>query len=303
MGIAVVKVRVKKSHEGRRSRVVEFLVDSSAVYSVVGSTTLRGLGIRPHRTCDFFLADGSKVTRVIGDAYFEYKGIGGAAPVIVNDDADVDQALAAIPKGGFYHAGQVCVSVQRVFAHKSIARRMAERLAEQASRLKVGDPTDEATEVGPLIRHGEVRRVHEWVEEARTAGAEVLTGGAPISESCYPPTVLYDPPDSVRLSTAEVFGPVVCIYPFADLDESIDRANSLPYAFQAAVFARDLDVAMHAYARLDASVVMINDHTAFRVDWMPFAGLRESGLGVGGIPHSMKDMQIEKLVVIRSKGI
>ena len=225
---------------------------------------------------------------------------GGAAPVIVNDDADVDQALAAILKGGFYHAGQVCVSVQRVFAHKSIARRMAERLAEQASRLKVGDPTDEATEVGPLIRHGEVRRVHEWVEEARTAGAEVLTGGAPISESCYPPTVLYDPPGSVRLSTAEVFGPVVCIYPFADLDESIDRANSLPYAFQAAVFARDLDVAMHAYARLDASVVMINDHTAFRVDWMPFAGLKQSGLGVGGIPYTLHDMQIEKMMVVHS---
>jgi acyl-CoA reductase-like NAD-dependent aldehyde dehydrogenase len=142
--------------------------------------------------------------------------------------------------------------------------------------------------------------VHEWVEEARTAGAEVLTGGAPISESCYAPTVLYDPPGSVRLSTAEVFGPVVCIYPFTDLDESIDRANSLPYAFQAAVFARDLDVAMHAYARLDASVVMINDHTAFRVDWMPFAGLKQSGLGVGGIPYTLHDMQIEKMMVVHS---
>ncbi len=225
---------------------------------------------------------------------------GGAAPMILNDDADLDRALPAILKGGFYHAGQVCVSVQRIFAHERIARSFAKRLAQQASRLKVGDPTDVATIIGPLIRRSEVQRVHEWVEEARAAGTEVLTGGAPLSESCYAPTVLYDPPAGVRVSTEEVFGPVVCVYPFAELDEAIARANSLPYAFQAAIFARDLDVAMRVCTRLDASAVMINDHTAFRVDWMPFAGLRQSGLGVGGIPHTLHDMQIEKMTVIHS---
>ncbi|MFQ5765146.1 MAG: aldehyde dehydrogenase family protein [Rhodospirillales bacterium] len=225
---------------------------------------------------------------------------GGAAPAILSDDADLDQALPSILKGGFYHAGQVCVSVQRVFAQKKIARRFAEQLAAQAARLTVGDPTDPATEVGPLIRPAETERVHEWVEEARKAGGEVVTGGAPVSESCYAPTVVYDPPAEVKLSTAEVFGPVVCVYPVADIDEAVGRANSLPFAFQAAVYSRDLDVAMRAYARLDASAVMINDHTAFRVDWMPFAGLRQSGLGVGGIPHTLHDMQIEKMAVIRS---
>ena len=112
--------------------------------------------------------------------------------------------------------------------------------------------------------------------------------------------MLYDPPDGVRVSTEEMFGPVVCVYPFAELDEAIARANSLPYAFQAAVFARDLDVAMRACARLDASAVMINDHTAFRVDWMPFAGLKQSGLGVGGIPRTLRDTQTEKMTVIHS---
>lgn len=138
------------------------------------------------------------------------------------------------------------------------------------------------------------------MEEARAAGAEVLCGGEPVSETCYAPTVIYDPPADAKVSNSEIFGPVVSVYPFDDVDAAISRANSLPSAFQAAVFTKDIDAAMHAYQRLDASAVMINDHTAFRVDWMPFAGLRESGLGVGGIPHTMRDMQIEKMMVIRS---
>jgi acyl-CoA reductase-like NAD-dependent aldehyde dehydrogenase len=109
--------------------------------------------------------------------------------------------------------------------------------------------------------------------------------------------VLLEPPADSRVSTLEVFGPVVCVYAYDELDEAIARANALPYAFQAAVFTRDLGTAMRAYARLDASAVMVNDHTAFRVDWMPFAGLRRSGLGVGGIPHTFRDLQVEKLFV------
>jgi acyl-CoA reductase-like NAD-dependent aldehyde dehydrogenase len=121
-----------------------------------------------------------------------------------------------------------------------------------------------------------------------------------MDHNCYRPTVLYDPPDDVRVSQQEVFGPVVCVYPYDDMDEAIERANALPFAFQAAVFTKDIDRAMRAYSRLDASAVMINDHTAFRVDWMPFAGLRQSGLGVGGISHTMHDMQIQKMMVLRS---
>ena len=228
---------------------------------------------------------------------------GGVAPVIVAADADLDNALPLICKGGFYHAGQVCVSVQRVYADKSIARGFAERLAGLAEKLKVGDPTLADTEVGPLIRESEVKRVDEWVREAKAKGAEILCGGKAISSRLYKPTVLYNPPDDVRVSTHEVFGPVVCVYPYNNIDEAIARANALPYAFQAAVFTRDLDTAMRVTRRLDASAVMVNDHTAFRVDWMPFAGLRESGLGTGGIQYTMEDMQVKKLVVIRSKEL
>ena len=222
---------------------------------------------------------------------------GGAAPVIVAADADLAQAAAALAKGGFYHAGQVCVSVQRVFAHASIVAELAERLAERADGLRVGDPLLDETEVGPLIRPGEVTRVHSWVEEAVAGGGRLLCGGAAASATCYRPTVVLDPPPRSRLSTQEVFGPVVCVYRYEDLDDAIARANALPFAFQAAVFTRDYATAMRAYRGLDASAVMLNDHTAFRVDWMPFAGLRQSGLGVGGIPYTFRDLQIDKLFV------
>lgn len=225
---------------------------------------------------------------------------GGAAPVILAEPYDRQLALSSILKGGFYHAGQVCVSVQRVFAPAGDATAFAGELATRAAALKVGPPEDADTEVGPLIRTAEVDRVAEWVDEAVEAGATPLCGGERISQSCYAPTVLLNPPDDVRVSTMEIFGPVVCVYGYGDADDAIRQANSLPVAFQAAVFSDDIDQAMRFYKQLDASAVMVNDHSAFRDDVMPFAGLRESGLGVGGIPYTMEDMQIDKMMVIRS---
>lgn len=222
---------------------------------------------------------------------------GGAAPVVVAEDADLDLALPKIAKGGFYHAGQVCVSVQRVYAHRSIVDKVAAGLTKIAQKLRVGDPTLAETEVGPLIRPAELKRVDEWIQEAIAGGGKALCGAKAISETCYLPTVVLEPPADCRLSKQEVFGPVVCVYAYDDLDEAIARANSLPVAFQAAVFTRSYATAMRCYARMDGSAVMVNDHTAFRVDWMPFAGLRESGLGVGGIPYTYHDMQIEKMFV------
>jgi acyl-CoA reductase-like NAD-dependent aldehyde dehydrogenase len=228
---------------------------------------------------------------------------GGAAPVVVAADADLDDALPLLAKGGFYHAGQVCVSVQRVFAERAIARELAEQLAERGRRLVVGDPTLPETEVGPLIRPAEVTRVHEWVREAVDAGAELVSGGEALSDRCYPPTLLYDPPDACRVSTQEIFGPVVCVYPVDSVDAAIARSNALPVSFQAAVFTRSLDTALRVSQRIDAAAVMVNDHTAFRVDWMPFAGLKESGFGIGGIPYTLDDMLVEKMTVIRSKEL
>jgi acyl-CoA reductase-like NAD-dependent aldehyde dehydrogenase len=228
---------------------------------------------------------------------------GGAAPAIVTEDADIGEAIPKLLKGGFYHAGQVCVSVQRIFVHRSIAAELAKKLAEGASALTVGDPTLAETQVGPLINPNEVQRVSEWVDEAVSEGAQLLTGGNKRSETCYECTVLFDPAPKSKVSTNEIFGPVVCVYPYDDLDQAITQANQLPFAFHAAIFSRNIDTTMYIYKQLDASAIMVNDHTAFRVDWMPFAGLRESGLGVGGIPYTFHDMQIQKMLVLDSKAI
>ena len=225
---------------------------------------------------------------------------GGVAPVIVSHDADMDDTVALLSKAGFYHAGQVCVSVQRVFADKTIARQLAERIAQAGNKMKVGDPTLGDTEIGPLIRHAETERVNEWVQDAINKGAECLSGGKKISDSCYQATVLFNPPNNAIISQNEIFGPVICVYEYDNIDDAIAQANSLDVSFQAAVFSKNIDTCMHAFKQLDASAVMVNDHTAFRVDWMPFAGLKHSGHGVGGIPHTFKDMQIEKMMVIRS---
>jgi len=228
---------------------------------------------------------------------------GGVAPVIMTENADLQKAIPALSKGGFYHAGQVCVSVQRIFVHESIARDVARQLAAAAKELIVGDPLSDQTEVGPLIRMGEIVRITSWVQEAVDMGAELLQGGQALLNNCYAPTVLYNPSPKSKVSHSEIFGPVVCIYPYSDLDQAIASANSLDVAFQASVYSQDIDQAMYISDQLAASAVMINEHTAFRVDWMPFAGLKHSGLGTGGIPYTLEDMQIDKMIVITSTGI
>ena len=226
---------------------------------------------------------------------------GGAAPVIVDDTVNLDEVVPYLLKGGFYHAGQVCVSVQRVFAPVSIVHELAEKLASGAERLVVGDAAKEDTEVGPLILKPEVDRVDTWVKEAVEAGAKLLTGGRKLSETTYAPTVLLDPPDEAKVSTMEVFGPVVCVYGYDDRLQAIERANSLELAFQAAVFSNDLGTVMDTVRRLDATAVMVNDHTAFRADWMPFAGRSTSGHGIGGIGYTMHEMIQPKMIVIKRR--
>lgn len=130
-------------------------------------------------------------------------------------------------------------------------------------------------------------------------GGKILCGGKKISDTCYAPTVVFNPPEDCELSTKEIFGPVVCLYEYSDIDEAVRRANSTEYAFQASVFSNNLDTAFKIAKSLDGMAVMINDHTAFRVDWMPFGGYLQSGLGVGGIGYTMRDMTLEKLIVLK----
>jgi len=224
---------------------------------------------------------------------------GGSAPVIVAKDADVEDAVARLTKGGYYHAGQVCVSSQRIFVEASIHDAFIAAFKVSVEQLKVGDPSLVDTEVGPLINPSEVTRVHEWVQEAVASGATCVTGGQVLSETTYAPTILDNPGPDAKVSTSEIFGPVTAIYTFTDIEDAMTRANDVPWAFQASVFTQSLKTAELASDKLNASAVMINEHSAFRVDWMPFAGWNGSGYDTGGIPYTFHSMTREKMVVTR----
>lgn len=223
---------------------------------------------------------------------------GGAAPAIVDDSADLERIIEPIVKGAYYHAGQVCVSTQRIFVHEKIRGEFVERLTARVAKLRTGDPTKPDTEVGPLIHPRETVRISAWIEDAQAGGATVIGGGR-LSETTLLPSIVLDAPTDSDISQDEVFGPTVCVYSFKDLDDAIARANAVAWSFQASIFAQDIDVALRAAERLEASAVMINDPTAFRVDWMPFAGRKQSGYGTGGIPYTMHDMSQDKMIVLR----
>ncbi|MBF4465037.1 aldehyde dehydrogenase family protein [Flavobacterium sp. LC2016-12] len=228
---------------------------------------------------------------------------GGAAPVIVERDADFSEMIPDLVKGGFYHAGQVCVSVQKIYVNQEICDRFLEQFSEATSKLIVGNPFDKETDVGSLITTKEVNRVEEWVNEAIEEGAKVIAGGKRISDTCFQPTILFNPSEDSKVSTNEIFGPVVCVYPFTDREEAIKKANALDVHFQAAVFTKNIDSALDTAKKLNATAVMINDNTAFRVDWMPFGGRDSSGLGIGGISYTINEMTREKLTVFKSKSL
>lgn len=223
---------------------------------------------------------------------------GGVAPVIVDRSADILKTTQSLAKGGYYHAGQVCVSVQRIFVHQDIITPFLEAFVARVKALHVGDPLLKETEVGPLILPRETDRVSAWIEEAVAEGATLLGGGR-LSDTTLLPAILYNPALQSKVSQLEVFGPVTCVYGYDVVEHAIQSANALPFAFQASVFSEDLTPAMKVAEGIDAASVMINDHTAFRTDWMPFAGLKHSGYGVGGIPFTMQEMSKEKMIVLR----
>jgi acyl-CoA reductase-like NAD-dependent aldehyde dehydrogenase len=224
---------------------------------------------------------------------------GGAAPAIIDVSADLEQIIEPLAKGGYYHAGQVCVSTQRIYVHADREREFVDRFAARVAAIKVGDPVLAETEVGPLIHPREADRVLTWIDEA-VAGGGRLIGGGRISDTTLRPSIIVNPASDAKVSTLEVFGPTTCVYPFTRLHDAVVAANALPMAFQASIFTGNLASAFDVAERLAASAVMVNDHTAFRTDWMPFAGRRQSGYGVGGIPATILAMSEEKMIVFKS---
>ena len=228
---------------------------------------------------------------------------GGVAPALIDKSANLKEVIPLLVKGGFYHAGQVCVSVQRVYVNKETEKDFIEPFIDEVKKLQTGDPCQMETQVGPLIFPREVERVHTWVQEALEKGAQLLCGGQKISNTCYAPTVLLNPPQDCTLSKKEVFGPVILIYTYEKIEEALAWANSLEVSFQSSLFTQNLNQVWEIAQKLKGVAIMINDHTAFRVDWMPFGGHQQSGLGLGGIPYTMHEMTLEKMLVFHSKSI
>ncbi len=223
---------------------------------------------------------------------------GGEAAVVVDESADLARAVPALVKGAFYHAGQVCISVQRIYAHRSVRAELESRLVEAAAKLRVGDPTDPKTDVGPLISAADQERVHEWVARAVARGGKLRLGGGKLAHQCHEVTVVADPPDDSELIAREVFGPVVSVLEYQDEADVARGVNATRNPFQAAVFTRDVDRAFRLARAIDANAVIVNDHSAFRVDWMPFGGRDRAGFGLGGVPDACREMSRPKLVVV-----
>ena len=224
--------------------------------------------------------------------------LGGNAAVIVDETANVEFAAKRVVSGGFALAGQSCISVQRVFVHRRVFDAFSSGLVAFSEALKVGDPLDPTTDIGPMIEAAEAARVDDWVQEAIGAGASALTGGRRLGAALYAPTVLVDVPETARVWAEEAFAPVVCLRRFDDFNEVLAGVNRSPYGLQAGVFTNDLLRALVAFEVLEVGGVMINDVSAWRIDHMPYGGTKDSGLGREGPRYAIEEMTEPKIIVI-----
>ncbi len=237
---------------------------------------------------------GEQITRQAGLKKIGME-LGSNSPVIVLADADLKQAIAASIQGAFWAAGQNCLGVQRIFIEESIYPEFVKLFTLGTQRLKVGDKLSEETDMGPLITEQEAIRVESWVNEAVELGAVIQTGGQRTG-AFYQPTVLTNVPLTSKVAQEEVFGPVVSLFPVKDLDAAIDLANSVNYGLQAGIFTSNIKNAHHAIRRLQVGGVMINDSSDFRIDAMPFGGVKGSGIGREGVKFAMEEMTEIKVV-------
>ena len=271
-----------------------------AVRVVTGSGETAGDALVRHPDVPFITFTGSREVGMQLPGRAGYKRValelGGCSPVIITASANLGAAASAIVRGGFAVAGQLCISVQRVIAHRSMAQALEAAVVEGVSRLVTGDPMDERTDVGPLIDAAACTRVEALVEEAARSGARVLAGGHRLRGSLFAPTVLASVGPASPLALEEAFAPLVTITPFDTLDEAIALANATPYGLNAGVYTDSLSEALRYAAEIVAGAVMINDVPSFRSDLMPYGGRRQSGLGREGVRFAMEEMTERKVI-------
>ncbi|MEI6666530.1 MAG: aldehyde dehydrogenase family protein [Acidobacteriota bacterium] len=227
--------------------------------------------------------------------------LGGNAGVIIDATANLPYAAQRVVTGGFANAGQSCISVQRVYVHDAVYDQFARLLVARVATLVVGNPFDATTDVGPMIDAGEVDRITAWVERAVAQGARVLAGGSRISRSVYPPTVLEHVPETAEVCAQEVFAPVIGLYRFADFNDALAAVNRSTFGLQAGVFTNDLQHMLGAYEAIEAGGVVVNDVPSWRIDHMPYGGVKDSGTGREGPRYTIEEMTEPKLLVINQE--
>ena len=225
--------------------------------------------------------------------------LGGNAAVIIDEGANTELAVKRIAQGGYTYAGQSCISVQRVYVHESAYAAVSRGLVAAVQALKVGDPMDPETDVGPMIEEAAVQRTREWVQEAVAGGAKLLAGGEGDGRF-FQPTVLENVPPQAKVCRAEVFAPVVALFPFAEFDEALAAVNDSPYGLQAGVFTPSLANAFRAFDELEVGGVIVNDVPTYRTDPMPYGGVKDSGLGREGPRFAIEEMTELRLMVLRT---
>lgn len=226
---------------------------------------------------------------------------GGQAPAILREDADLREAIPQLIRGSFYHAGQVCISTQRIFIHRNIFEVFKNEFVLRAKKLKTGTAMDDTVDVGPLIRPEEVQRIQKDIDEAVAKGAMILCGNEVKGNArqFLTPTVLAQVPRDAALMKNEVFGPVVCLNSYEDEEELVKYLNSNPFIFQSCLYTKDIKAALGLSQRISTMTMVVNNHNAFRVDWMPFGGHGQAGLGMGGVRFTMEEMTRLKQTIIK----
>ncbi len=223
--------------------------------------------------------------------------LGGNAGVIVNNDADIDSAVSKITIGGFSQAGQSCISVQRVYIHKDIYDTFRSKLIEETKKVKFGDPYYADTITGPMINEEEAIRAEKWIREAKQAGAKILTGGKR-NKAVIEPTVIENAPDNTNVKCAEVFAPVITIEQFTGFKDAVRMVNESRFGLQAGVFTNNIHDIMYAYNNIHTGGVIINEASAYRMDAMPYGGVKDSGNTREGVRYAINEMTEEKILVL-----
>lgn len=227
--------------------------------------------------------------------------LGNNSACIVDKDADLDLAIPRCIVGSFAYSGQVCISVQRIYVHEDIFDEFSSRFLEHTKKLKIGDPLDEETDIGPMITEADAIRIQEWIDEAKKTGAKTLIGGKR-EGSLYYPTVVTDVKPEMKIVRLEVFAPVVCLTKFEDFSDAVKMTDNSIYGLQAGVFTKDIDKAFQAVKGIKVGGVIINDVPTYRADQMPYGGVKESGIGREGLKFAIEEMTDIRMVVINLKG-